>query len=52
MNAYLTSEAGRQQLAKMGMSFTRGTPEDLRAHLDRETAKWAPIIKDANITLQ
>lgn len=52
VNAYLTGEAGRQQLAKMGMSFTGGTPEDLRAHLDRETAKWAPIIKDANITLQ
>jgi tripartite-type tricarboxylate transporter receptor subunit TctC len=52
VNAYLTSEAGRRQLAKMGMSFTSGTPEDLRAHLDRETAKWAPIIKDANITLQ
>jgi tripartite-type tricarboxylate transporter receptor subunit TctC len=52
VNAYLTGEAGRQQLAKMGMSFTSGSPEDLRAHLDRETAKWAPIIKDANITLQ
>jgi len=52
VNAYLTSAAGRQQLAKMGMSFASGSPEDLRAHLDRETAKWAPIIKDANITLQ
>ena len=41
-----------QQLVKMGMSFTSGTPEDLKQHLDRETAKWAPIIKDANITLQ
>ena len=52
VNAYLTSDAGRQQLAKMGMSFTSGTPEDLKATLERETAKWAPIIKDANISLQ
>ena len=22
------------------------------AHLDRETAKWGPIVKEANITLQ
>ena len=29
-----------------------GTPEDLKAHLERETAKWGPIIKEANISLQ
>lgn len=52
VNAYLRSEAGRQQLARMGMSATLGTPEDLRTHLDRETAKWGPIIKEANISLQ
>ena len=52
VNAYLRSEAGRQQLARMGMSATLGTPEDLKAHLERETAKWGPIIKEANISLQ
>jgi tripartite-type tricarboxylate transporter receptor subunit TctC len=52
VNAYLRSEAGRQQLAKMGMSATLGTPEDLKVHLDRETAKWGSIIKEANISLQ
>jgi len=36
----------------MGMSATLGTPEDLKAHLERETAKWGPIIKEANISLQ
>ena len=27
-------------------------PEELQAHLDRERAKWGPIIKEANISLQ
>jgi tripartite-type tricarboxylate transporter receptor subunit TctC len=29
-----------------------GTPEELKAHLERENAKWGPIVKDANISLQ
>jgi hypothetical protein len=29
-----------------------GTPDELKTHLDRETAKWGPIIKEANILLQ
>jgi tripartite-type tricarboxylate transporter receptor subunit TctC len=52
VNAYLKSETGRQQLAKMGMSVVSGSPEDLKMHLERETAKWGPIVKDANIALQ
>lgn len=52
VNAYLTSDEGRTQLRKMGMTPLGGTPEDLKTHLERENAKWGPIIKDANITLQ
>ena len=52
VRAYLKSDAGRQQLAKMGITAIGGTPEELKAHLERETAKWVPIIKDANISLQ
>lgn len=52
VNAYLKSDAGRAQLRKMGMTPHGGTPEALQAHLERERAKWGPIIKDANITLQ
>jgi tripartite-type tricarboxylate transporter receptor subunit TctC len=52
VNAYLKSDAGRAQLGKMGMTAGGGTPEALKAHLDRETAKWGPIIKEANIVLQ
>jgi tripartite-type tricarboxylate transporter receptor subunit TctC len=52
VNAYLASEAGRQQLDKMGMTPLGGTPEATRTFLDNESAKWGPIIRDANIVLQ
>jgi tripartite-type tricarboxylate transporter receptor subunit TctC len=51
-NAFLASDAGRQQLAKMGMTPLGGTTDQLMTFLASETAKWAPIIKDANISLQ
>jgi tripartite-type tricarboxylate transporter receptor subunit TctC len=52
VNAFLASEGGRQQLDQMGISAVGGTPEELKTHLARENAKWAPIIKEANIQLQ
>jgi len=52
VNAFLSSDAGTQQLEKMGMTAIGGTPEALKAHLERETAKWGPIVRDANISLQ
>jgi tripartite-type tricarboxylate transporter receptor subunit TctC len=52
VNAFLSSDAGRQQLEKMGMTAIGGTPEALKAHLEREAAKWGPIVRDANISLQ
>jgi tripartite-type tricarboxylate transporter receptor subunit TctC len=52
LNAYLKSDAGRAQLAKIGMMAHGGTPDDLKAHLARETAKWGAIIKDTGIKVQ
>jgi tripartite-type tricarboxylate transporter receptor subunit TctC len=52
VNAYLKSDEGKAQLRKLGITALGGTPEDLAAHLERERAKWGPIIKEANITLQ
>jgi tripartite-type tricarboxylate transporter receptor subunit TctC len=52
VSAYLKSNEGKTQLAKMGMTPRGGTPGDLKAHLEREAAKWGPIIKEANISLQ
>ena len=52
VNAYLKSGEGREQLRKLGITPLGGTTEELKTHLERETAKWGPIIKGANITLQ
>ena len=53
VNAYLKSDAGKAQIGrKLGMTLHGGTPEQLKAHLARETAKWGPIIKEAHITVQ
>ena len=52
VNTFLKSDDGRAQLRKLGITPLGGTPEALQAHLDRERAKWGPIIQEANITLQ
>ena len=52
VNAFLKSDGGKKQLDKMGMTPLGGTPEALKSHFERESAKWGPIIKEANITLQ
>ena len=52
VDAFLKSDDGRQQLGKMGITPLGGTPEALKGHIERETAKWGPIIKQANISLQ
>jgi hypothetical protein len=33
------------------MTALGGTPEQMKAFLESEAAKWGPIIKEANITL-
>ena len=52
VNAFLKSDDGKLQLRKLGITPLGGTPDELQAHLDRERAKWGPIIKEANISLQ
>ena len=51
INAYLASDAGKQQLDTLDMQPAGGTPEDLRAFIDGEVAKWGPIIKAAGIQM-
>ncbi len=51
VNAFLASDGGRQQLQRIGMSALGGRPEKMKAYLASEAAKWGPIIKGANITL-
>lgn len=52
VNAYLRSDKGRQELAKFEMQAGGGTPDDLKAFMASEVAKWGPIIKAANITME
>jgi tripartite-type tricarboxylate transporter receptor subunit TctC len=50
-NAYLTSDDGRAQLEALDMQPVGGTPEELRAYIDGEVAKWGPVIKAAGIEM-
>ena len=52
VNAYLTSDKGRQDLTKFDMQAGGGTPDDLRSFMASEVFKWGPIIKAANISLE
>jgi tripartite-type tricarboxylate transporter receptor subunit TctC len=52
VNAYLNSDKGRRDLAKFDMQAGGGTPEDLKAFMAAEVAKWGPIIKAAKITIE
>ena len=52
VNAYLESDKGREDLAKFDMQAGGGTPADLKAFMAAEAAKWGPIIKAANITME
>ena len=52
VNAYLTSDKGRQEIAKFDMLAGGGSPEELKTFMAAEVAKWGPIIKAANITIE
>jgi tripartite-type tricarboxylate transporter receptor subunit TctC len=52
VNDYLASATGRTQLAKIWMTPMGGAPEQLADYIKSENAKWGPIIKQANLTLQ
>jgi tripartite-type tricarboxylate transporter receptor subunit TctC len=52
VNAFLQSDAGQKQLAKIWMTPMGGTPQQLADYINSESAKWGPIIKQANIVLQ
>jgi tripartite-type tricarboxylate transporter receptor subunit TctC len=52
VNAYLTSDKGKQDLAKFDMQVGGGSADDLKAFMAAEAAKWGPIIKAANIMME
>ncbi len=51
INAWLSSEKGKQNLEQNGMQAAGGTPADLKTYIAGELAKWGPVIKAANIEM-
>ena len=47
--AIITQPAVREKLAAQLMEPVGSTPEEFRARIDGEIARWAPVIKAANI---
>jgi tripartite-type tricarboxylate transporter receptor subunit TctC len=50
LNAWLAEPATRAQLLAQGMTPTPGTPADLAALIRTDLARWADVIRRANIT--
>lgn len=52
INRFLTTEPAKAELAKLGARPLGGTPEDVVRMMGEDKARWAPIIKAANIVLE
>lgn len=51
INAFLKSEKGKALLAQNALQPVGGSPEDLKAFIASEVAKWKPVIEAAKITM-
>jgi tripartite-type tricarboxylate transporter receptor subunit TctC len=51
-NAVIQLEDVRAKLAGMGIEISGSTPEALQAELAEEIAKWAKVVKDADLKLE
>ena len=52
ISAALAQPEARQRLADLGVRIIGSGPSQFASHLQRETAKWADLIREANITLE
>jgi tripartite-type tricarboxylate transporter receptor subunit TctC len=52
VNVFLTTELAHQELAKLGARPIGGTPEQVTKLITGDRARWAPVIKAANIVLE
>ncbi|MBU2288302.1 MAG: tripartite tricarboxylate transporter substrate binding protein, partial [Gammaproteobacteria bacterium] len=52
INAALKEPAIRDKSAGLGLELRGGTPAEFAQFIDREAAKWAKVIKAANITAE
>jgi tripartite-type tricarboxylate transporter receptor subunit TctC len=51
VNAFLNSDKGRAVLEQNALQRVGGSPEDLKAFIAGELAKWGPVIAAAKITM-
>jgi tripartite-type tricarboxylate transporter receptor subunit TctC len=51
VNAFLASDRGRTVLEQNSLQGVGGAPEDLKAFIDGERAKWRPVIEAAGIAM-
>src|ERR1043166_4259711 len=51
VNAFLKSDKGKTMLEQNSLQGVGGSPEDLKAFIDGERAKWRPVIEAAKITM-
>jgi tripartite-type tricarboxylate transporter receptor subunit TctC len=49
MNAILKMEDVRRRFLDQGVEPAGGSPEQFSDHIKAEVAKWAKVVKDANI---
>jgi len=50
-NAYLKTDKAKAQLKTLSMTAAGSTPQELKAFIAAEIAKWRPIVQEANISL-
>jgi tripartite-type tricarboxylate transporter receptor subunit TctC len=51
VNAFLRSDKGKTILEQNSLQGVGGSPDDLKAFIDGERAKWGPVIEAAKITM-
>ena len=51
VNAFLKSDKGKTVLEQNALQSVGGSPEDLKAFIDGELAKWRPVIEAAKIAM-
>jgi len=51
VNAFLKSDKGRKILEQNALQAVGGSPDDLKAFISGERAKWGPVIEAARITM-
>jgi tripartite-type tricarboxylate transporter receptor subunit TctC len=51
VNAFLSSDKGKTVLEQSALQGVGGSPEDLKAFIDGERAKWGPVIEAAKIAM-